>query len=178
MVSDSCGHGNPWLLIGGLGRFPGHYLYLPRPFYHLVRRDDSEVTQSNDVRYHLLCYLVQLCWNHPRRNLGRSILGAILGMGPKGERRASYRHVERDHSSLPLGWLDSRTWTCGDECFWQHRVQFVLVRGQYSWGRLAFLWFYGSGVRYFNDFHRQPTIRDGSGDASPEILALDSGAGE
>ena len=50
-------------------------------------------------------------------------------MGSEGERRASYRNVERHYSSLPLGWLDSRTWTCGDVCFWQHRVQSVLVRG-------------------------------------------------
>src|SRR4029077_9479411 len=120
----------------------------------------------------------QLRWNHPGRNLGRSILGTILGMGPKGERSASYRNVERHHSSLPLGWLHSRTWTCGDECFWQHSVQSVLVRSQYAWGRLAFLWFYGSGVRYSNDFHRQPSGRDGSGDASPETLARDSSAGE
>ena len=70
-------------------------------------RNDSEVTKSNDVRYHLLCYLVQLRRNHPRRNLGRSILGPILGMGPEGERSASYRNVERHHSSLPLGWLHS-----------------------------------------------------------------------
>jgi hypothetical protein len=41
-----------------------------------------------------------------------------------------------------------------------------------------FLWFYGSGVRYSNDFHRQPTGRHGSGDASPEILARDSNAEE
>src|SRR3984893_8827691 len=176
MVSDSCGDGNPWLLIGGLGRFPGHYLYLPRPFYHLVQRNDSEGTQSNDVRYHLLCYLVQLRWNHPGRNLGRSILGAILGMGSEGERRASYRNVERHHSSLPLGWLDSRTWTCGDECFWQHRVQSVLVRSLYAWRRGAFLWFYRPIVRYSNDFHRQPTGSHGSGDPSPETLARDTSA--
>src|SRR5260370_42509239 len=33
--------------------------------------------------------------------------GRFLGMGPKGERSASYRNVERHHSSRPLVWLDS-----------------------------------------------------------------------
>src|SRR5258708_29217418 len=128
MVSDACGRRDPWLLIGGLGRFPGHHLYIAWPFYHLVQCSDSELAQSNDVRHHLLCYPVQLRWNHPRRDLGRSILGAVLGMGPEGEWSASYRTVERHHSSRPLGMLNSRTRTCSDEWFWQHRGHAVLVR--------------------------------------------------
>src|SRR5260221_13324784 len=103
MVSDACGRRDPWLLIGGLGRFPGHHLYIAWPFYHLVQCSDSELAQSNDVRHHLLCYPVQLRWNHPRRDLGRSILGAVLGMGPEGEWSASYRTVERHHSSRRWG---------------------------------------------------------------------------
>src|SRR5260370_28380569 len=168
MVSDSCGDGNSWLLIGRAGRFSGHYLYLTRPFYHLVQRNDSEFTRSNDLRRHLLCDLVQLRRNHPRRNLGRSILGAILGLGPSVERSASYRPVERYHSSRPLWWLHSRTWTCCDECFWQHRGQSVLVRSEHAGRRSALLWLYGSGARYSDDVHRHPTGRHGSGDASAE----------
>src|SRR3984893_10760131 len=178
MVSDSCGHGNSWLLIGRAGRFSGHYLYLARSLYYLVQRNDSEFTRSNDLRCHLLCYLVQFRRNHPRRNLGRSILGAVLGLGPEGERSASYRFVERDHSSRPLGWLHSRTWTCSDECFWQHRGQSVLVRSEHAGRRSALLWLYGSGVRYSDDVHRYPTGHHGSGDAFPEILARHPGAGE
>src|SRR5258706_16236164 len=118
MVSDSCGHGNSWLLIGRAGRFSGHYLYLTRPFYPLLQRNVSEFTRSNDLRRHLLCDLVQLRRNHPLRNLGRSILGAILGVGLYGERSASYRLVESYHSSRPFGWLHSRTRTCCVEVFW------------------------------------------------------------
>src|SRR5258708_12351190 len=178
MVSDSCGYGNSWLLIGRAGRFSGHYLYLTRPFHHITQRNDSEFTRSNDLRRHLLCDLVQLRRNHPRRNLGRSILGAILGMGPKGERSASYRLVERYHSSRPLGWLHSRTWTCCDECFWQHRGQSVLVRSEHAGRRSALLRLYGSAVRYSDYVHRHPPAPHRSWHASPETLARDPGAGE
>src|SRR5258707_12063975 len=153
-------------------------IYILRGLFTTSFNETTASSLGRMIWRHLLCDLVQLRRNHPWRNLGRSILGAILGMGPKGERSASYRPVERYHSSRPLGWLHSRTWNCCDECFWQHRGQSVLVRSEHAGRRSALLRLYGSGVRYSDDVHRHPTGRHGSGDAPPEILARHPGAGE
>src|SRR5258708_6715643 len=85
-------------------------------------------TAVNDLRYHLLCYLVQLRWNHPGRNLADQSWGRFWGWDPK--ENGALLIVLWNAIILHSRWggLIRAKWTCGDECFWQHRVQSVLVR--------------------------------------------------
>ena len=59
---------------------------------------------------HLLRDALLLCRHSARRNLGGSIMGSFLGMGPEGERCIDDRDLERADPARPLGWFGERAW--------------------------------------------------------------------
>src|SRR5260370_8269843 len=54
MVSDSCGHGNSWLLIGRAGRFSGHYLYLRGLF--TTSFNETTASSLSRMMYGIICF--------------------------------------------------------------------------------------------------------------------------
>ena len=110
------------------------------------------------MTYGVVCFatLVQFCRHRPRRNLGRSIVGTFLGLGPEGKRRGADCALVRDNFACALGRFHSPARShdhgdlrqCGDE--------FFMVRRQHARRRPAFLRVYAESFSLARWFHRQP----------------------
>ncbi len=72
-------------------------------FSSSLDRADCAITRAHGLRHHLFRHAFQLRGHDPRRHLGRSIMGPVLGLGSEGKRRPPHRPLERDYSARPLG---------------------------------------------------------------------------
>src|SRR5437879_11354975 len=55
-------------------------------------------SRADDVRRHLFRHTVQFCGHSARRDLGRSIMGPLLGLGPEGKRRGDRKSTRLNSS--------------------------------------------------------------------------------
>ena len=88
-VGHPCGHHNHRLFHYFFGRFLGNRLCFLSPqirCFPPTRRQIEKNFGIDDFRNHLLFPFVQSGGNGPRRNLGGSIMGKVLGLGCQGER--------------------------------------------------------------------------------------------
>ena len=91
------------------------------------------------MTYGVICFatLFQFCRHSARRNLGRSILGPFLGLGPERKRRGADRPLVRDYFARALGRIHSATWPDDHGALRQYRHQFLVVRCEHARRRLA-----------------------------------------
>ena len=106
--------------------------------------------------HRLLRHPVQLRGHRPRWHLGGSILGALLGLGPEGERRPAHRDLERGHPSRPLGRPRGRPRHHEPGDLRQHCDQLLVVWREHARHRPALLRFHGRRLQVVDDLHRQP----------------------
>ena len=83
-----CRGGHPRLRLDVCGRVAGHHLHRARLFHPLALARHGPRAGAHGLWHCLFRHPVQFRGNHSGRNLGRSILGPLLGLGPQGERRA------------------------------------------------------------------------------------------
>jgi hypothetical protein len=95
--------------------------------------------------YGIVCFatLFSFCGDDPGRNLGRSILGPVLGLGPEGKRRSADCYLVRSGASRSVGRNHSRKRADGNGDFRKCDYCILLVRRQYARRRFALLRLYG-----------------------------------
>ena len=125
------------------------------------------------MTYGVVCFrhALQFCRHRPRRHLGRSIVGPLLGLGPEGKRRRADCPLVRDHFARALGRIHSATRPDDHGDFRQCRHELLLVRRQHARRRPAFLRFHAKSISLAVRFHVEPARIDGAGESAALALA-------
>ena len=79
------------------------YLHRARRLHAVAEQTNSGFARAHDLWGGLLRHAVQFCRNCARWNLGRSIVGPFLGLGPEGKWRRADRSLVRNHFARALG---------------------------------------------------------------------------
>src|SRR4029077_16012788 len=110
----------------------------------------------HDLRRSLFRYAVQFRRHSARRNLGRSIMGTFLGLGPEREWRGVDRPLVRNHLARALGRVHPTTRPDDHGALRQHRYQFLVVRREHARRGSAFLRLHAKSVSVAGWIHDHP----------------------
>ena len=146
-------------------------------FTTLVEKTNCRFARAHDLRRRLFRHAVQFRRHSARRNLGRSIVGPFLGLGPERKWRGADRPLVRNHFARALGRIHPATRPDDHGALRQHRHQFLVVRREHARRRPAFLRFHAKSVSMAGRIHDQPTRTDDHRcDATGEVAKLPYGA--
>ena len=140
-------------------------------FTRSLKKQTARFTRAHDVRRRLFRDSVQFCRHSPRRYLGRSIVGPVLGLGPERKRRGADRPLVRNHFARALGRIHPATRSDDHGALRQHRDQFLVVRRQHARCRPAFLRLHAKGISMAGGIHDQPTGINGRCFHAPRKMA-------
>src|SRR5262249_50342327 len=106
----------------------------------------------------------------PRRDLGRSIVGQVLGLGSERKWCRPDRSLVRHHFACTLGRIYSpaRTHDYGD--LRQRGDAFLLVRSEHALRRASFVWFHAKGISVAAGIYYQPACPYGSGEHAARTM--------
>ena len=129
-------------------------------FTTLVKKTNRRFVRAHDLRRDLFRHAIQFRRHSARRNLGRSIMGPFLGLGPERKWRGADRPLVRNHFARALGRIHPATRPDDHGALRQHRHQFLVVRREHARRRPAFLRFHAKSISMAGRIHDQPTRFD------------------
>src|SRR5262249_38405133 len=152
-------------------RYACHHIHSTGSLFSLAYPSRSRFYGADDLWRRLFCHPLQFRRHRPRRDLGRSIVGQVLGLGPERKWRRPNRSLVRHHFACTLGRIYSPARThdhgdlrqCGDE--------FLLVRSEHARRRAPFVWFHAKGISVAGGIYYQPACPYDSGEHATRTMA-------